>query len=67
MGISLYRTPGRCGNCTVLNVLTIKISSCVFSESVKRGATGSSTFVIHPKVVSGDTIGFQVEQCLRKE
>lgn len=51
----------------MLIMVTIKISSCVFSESVKRRVTGSSTFVIHPKVVSGDTIRFQEEQCLRKE
>lgn len=67
MGISLHRAPESSRNSTMLNVVTMKISQCVFSESVKRRVTGSSIFVIHPKVVSGDTIGIQEEQCLRKE
>ena len=50
----------------MLNVVTIKISSYVFSESVKRRVTGSSTFVVYPEVVSGCIIGIQEEQCFKK-
>lgn len=49
----------------MLNVVTIKIMRIL--RKCQRGATGSSTFVLYPKVVSGDTIGFQEEQYLRKE